>query len=117
MIRVLVVDDDPAILELMVDYLEGRGNIEATTASNGQEALRKINLGNPPDVIITDQEMPKMIGTELLERVKIVLAGTVAVLMSGRGGPANHLADLFLQKPNLDFDALDSILAVSASSA
>ncbi len=69
-VQVLVVDDDTASLELILEYLSGPG-FETMTASDGAEAW-SILEGQIErfDVVITDRKMPRMDGMELLARIK-----------------------------------------------
>ena len=64
---ILVVDDEPVILDLMIDVLRLSGH-RVDTASNGDEACRKVRSG-PYDLIITDVRMPEMNGIELYRNV------------------------------------------------
>ncbi len=59
--RILLVDDDPMITELVVDML-GMEGYEVDTATNGIEALRKLE-SQRYDLIITDLHMPKLDGS------------------------------------------------------
>jgi two-component system NtrC family sensor kinase len=61
--RVLVVDDEPAILDLFIDILE-RFPIRVDTAANGSEAMRKMLHGSY-DLVISDMIMPEMDGPTL----------------------------------------------------
>ena len=76
--RVLVVDDDPATVELLQEFLIAKG-YEVITASDGVEALRKVKEERP-HLILLDIEMPKMDGLEVLRQVK-ALDPTVGVIM------------------------------------
>jgi CheY-like chemotaxis protein len=66
--RVLAVDDRKEDLYLLKKMLEGKG-YDVNSASNGKEALDKINT-SPPDLVISDILMPKMDGYQLLKEVK-----------------------------------------------
>ena len=66
--RVLVVDDDPDILAMVVRYLEGRG-YRALKAERGREALKQIR-GGRPDLIILDAMLPEVHGFEICQKVK-----------------------------------------------
>ncbi|HYS91816.1 MAG TPA: response regulator [Candidatus Acidoferrales bacterium] len=59
--RILLVDDDPMITELVVDML-GMEGYEVDTATNGIEALQKLE-SQRYDLIITDLHMPKLDGS------------------------------------------------------
>jgi two-component system NtrC family sensor kinase len=66
--RVLVVDDEPMILDLLIDILESAGH-RVDSAANGSEACRKIGEGDY-DVILSDMRMPQMSGMELYRRTR-----------------------------------------------
>ena len=66
--RVLIVDDEPHAVELLQEFLTGKG-YEVVTASNGEEALRQVKEERP-HLILLDVCMPKMSGLEVLRRVR-----------------------------------------------
>jgi len=66
--RLLLVDDDPAFLELMTHVLRAEGR-ELITAANGEEALAEARL-RIPDLIILDIKMPRMDGFTLIRRLR-----------------------------------------------
>lgn len=66
--KILVVDDSPSISNLIVRFLNKKYIVE--TKENGLEALIWIQQGNIPDLLITDWQMPKMDGVELIKRLK-----------------------------------------------
>jgi CheY-like chemotaxis protein len=66
--RILVVDDDPALLEVLRDTLESE-RYEVVTASNGVDALAGVYLERP-NLILTDLKMPGMDGLELLKKLR-----------------------------------------------
>lgn len=65
--RVLVVDDDPDILEALSEILEGEG-FAIRQARNGQEALQSL-ASDAPNLILLDLMMPVMDGWEFAERL------------------------------------------------
>ena len=66
----LVVDDSMLIRHTVCRFLEERG-FEVESATNGQDALRILNeSGFRPDIIVTDMQMPKMTGSELITALK-----------------------------------------------
>ncbi|MCF6192997.1 MAG: response regulator [Kangiellaceae bacterium] len=65
--NILIVDDEPFVLRLMKQSLE-RDGYKVQTAYNGVKALDIIRE-NPPDVLITDVEMPRMTGEELCKKI------------------------------------------------
>ncbi len=66
-LRLLAVDDEPRILRLMNAVLAG--SYDLATAGDGEEGLR-LALSTRPDLILTDFNMPKMSGQELLRRLR-----------------------------------------------
>jgi CheY-like chemotaxis protein len=68
MAKVLVIDDEPDVVRLIVKVLSGRGHIVAT-ARDGATALTRVAL-EPPDVIIVDSDLPKINGAEVCRRIK-----------------------------------------------
>lgn len=80
----LVVDDSMLIRHTVCRFLEARG-FEVHAASNGIEALERLkNLH--PDIIITDMQMPKMGGSELITALKAqpATASIPVVIVAGR---------------------------------
>jgi two-component system NtrC family sensor kinase len=65
---VLVVDDEPGIVEVLSDVLTGLGH-NVTTATNGLEAMERIATGSF-DVILSDMRMPGMDGVKFFETLK-----------------------------------------------
>ena len=74
--RLLVVDDDPMILELLVTRLEIAG-YRVTTARDGHEALKRIADGHPHAMIL-DVNMPRLDGFSVLRHLKS--AGRITTL-------------------------------------
>lgn len=68
--RVLIVDDTLNMLSVMRAFVEDIGFSKVETASDGMEAWRLIKSEGSYGLIISDWEMPKMDGLELLQRVR-----------------------------------------------
>jgi two-component system chemotaxis response regulator CheY len=66
--RIMVVDDSATILQVLSFTLEDAG-FEVSEAANGQDALEKLSEG-PLDMLITDLNMPKLDGIELIREVR-----------------------------------------------
>ena len=66
-VRVLYVEDEPIVQKTIERFLKRRVG-EVTSAANGREGLEAYRL-NPPDVVITDIEMPEMNGLEMIENI------------------------------------------------
>jgi CheY-like chemotaxis protein len=80
----LVVDDSMLIRHTVCRFLEERG-FTVESATNGQEALEMLKTSRP-DIIVTDIQMPKMSGCELITAVKRepALAGIPIVIVAGK---------------------------------
>jgi two-component system, cell cycle response regulator CpdR len=98
---VLVVDDEPLVLDVTASMLEDLG-CEAITATDGQEALEKLADHPHIDVLITDINMPGMDGYELAERAKQMREGLKVIALSGREQNSKGLP--FIRKPFLASD-------------
>ncbi|MCA1691064.1 MAG: response regulator [Actinobacteria bacterium] len=66
--KVLVIDDDPVILELLRVNFEIEG-FDVVSAGDGREGLEKA-LSEQPDVILSDIMMPRLDGLQLLSQLK-----------------------------------------------
>ena len=68
MARVLVVDDEPDLISLLVDQLTALGH-DVIVARDGVQGVQEA-LARRPDVVLTDVIMPFMDGPEMLERLR-----------------------------------------------
>ena len=82
-ITILVIDDEPAILDSMTYFLEDLG-FPVLAAENGQMGL-DIFEHNPVQVVITDLRMPKVDGLEVLHHVSAASPDTPLIVVSGTG--------------------------------
>jgi CheY-like chemotaxis protein len=80
----LVVDDSMLIRYTVCRFLEGRG-FAVESATNGIEALQILQRV-PPDLIVTDMNMPKMSGSELITALKTnpETANIPIIIVAGR---------------------------------
>lgn len=73
--RVLVVDDEPSILELLKTALVALGGYEVETAYSGQEALIALSTARPRfDMVLLDIQMPEMNGVEACRQIRAMAA-------------------------------------------
>jgi CheY-like chemotaxis protein len=82
-VSLLVIDDDPSLREVLVEYLEGQG-FPCHAARNGEGGLHALSQ-RPFDVVITDLRMPGISGLEVAERVKADKPWTPVVIITGFG--------------------------------
>lgn len=80
--RILVVEDDGLMRELMVEVLETEG-FAAEGAEGPVKAIERVRSGQPPDLVITDVVMPVMSGFALAKALEEVAPGIRVLFMSG----------------------------------
>ncbi|MCX8056879.1 MAG: sigma-54 dependent transcriptional regulator [Ignavibacteria bacterium] len=107
--KILLVDDEEILRENIALILRQEG-YEVDEASNGEEAYQKY-LTNKYDILISDIEMPKMKGIELLERVSKLDPQLISIFITAYGSLETAIAALrlgasdYILKP-IDFDEL-----------
>ncbi|NOK21222.1 response regulator [Corallococcus carmarthensis] len=92
---VLVVDDDPDILEALSEILEAEG-FEIRRARNGKEALERLDP-DPPDLILLDLMMPVMDGWEFAQRMRQkppAVAGIPLIVLSADRNVGSKAKDI-----------------------
>lgn len=87
-LRVLLIDDDPALLESLRSALQDEGH-KVTTTDGGQagiDAFRDaLRAGKPFDIVITDLGMPYVDGRQVVASVRALSPGTPIILLTGWG--------------------------------
>ena len=104
-IKILLVDDEPDILEILSYNLSVEG-YQISTASNGVEAVKKAKK-HLPHLIIMDVMMPEMDGIEACEKIRILpeLKDTIITFLTARGEDYSQVAgfeagaDDYITKP------------------
>ncbi len=113
-LHILVVDDEPTVRDVVVEYLHHAGHSTAT-ANHGTEGLLKFQAEHF-DLVITDRAMPQLNGDGLAAAVKDISAQTPVILLTGFGefmnaaGELPHGVDAVMSKP-LAFDSLQETIA------
>ena len=101
--RILVVDDEPGIRDLLTYELTSQG-YHVTTARDGREALERVAKDHF-NVIISDVKMPKMDGLETLEAIKKIDPDVEVIMATGFGTIETAVTAMkagaydFIQKP------------------
>lgn len=114
MSRILVVDDDPHIRELVRAFLRNDG-FEVEEAANGVEALAALDATRV-ELVVVDVMMPKLDGWELCRRVRELYDYPILIL-TAKGEPADRIkgfqlgTDDYLVKP---FEPLELVARVRA---
>ena len=91
--RILVVDDECSIRELIVETL-GEAGYAVESAASAMEALEKLH-GQHHDLLLTDYHMPRKTGLELISQIRAEGLDIPTVLMTGR------TAELLAEHPDL----------------
>ena len=116
--RVLLIDDEPAIVKTVGKRLELAG-FEVLTAADGAEGLTKAQLGKP-DVIILDLMMPKLNGFEVCAKLKKdpQLQRIPIIIFTAKGGEADERlcreigADAYITKSHQSKAIIEQIEAI-----
>ena len=101
-LTILVVDDEPNIVEVVSAYLQ-REMFNVVTAGDGETAMRKFN-DHSPDLVVLDVMIPRVDGLEVLRRVR-ARGNTPVIMLTARGEESDKLvglgigADDYLTKP------------------
>ena len=116
-LKVLVVDDDPAVLMMHAEILKADGH-SVDTALSGRIALEKFRAGRH-DLVMTDRAMPEMNGDELAAAIKKLEPAKSVVMVTGFGdvlemsGDGPKHADLVLSKPVSRADLREAVIKVA----
>lgn len=112
---VMVVDDDPDIMDLVKKIVERSGYM-AECVSSGEEVFKRLE-GQKPDLILLDVVMPRMDGLEVLTRLKSQpnTSSIPVILLTGNGRYSDVLTgyqmgtDYYISKPFTSAQLLSGI--------
>jgi two-component system chemotaxis response regulator CheY len=115
--RILVVDDEEAILYVFERYLSLAG-YRVSVAANGRDAVRSAEA-SPVDLLITDFRMPGMNGVEVIHALRRLQPALPALVISGNPIEAGAMPPgvRFLSKPVSMADLLDIIPSMTGQAA
>ncbi len=114
--RILVIDDEPAILAGIRDSLEYE-DYQVETAADGDEGLKKA-LAHDPDVVILDVMMPKMSGFDVLRKLRENRIRGSVILLTAKNAEQDKVrglklgADYYVTKPFSVVELLARVQAV-----
>lgn len=100
--RILVIEDDPSILELVTFHLEKEG-YQISTASTGRDALERFEESHP-DLILLDLMLPEIDGLEVCRRIRKV-SNVPIIMVTAKGQEDDRVrglrvgADDYVTKP------------------
>ena len=101
--RILIVDDDKDVRVNIAGFLGKRMACEIVERSDGKEALELIDK-EAFQVVLLDQNLPGIDGFTILEHVRQRCPGTIVIMITGLGGPAQShkvesLGGIYMSKP------------------
>jgi len=117
-LRVLVVDDEPEMRQILAQFLIGNGH-RVETATNGREGLEKFRAGSF-DLIVTDRAMPEISGDRMSAAIKEINPAIPIILVTGFadyiGVTGEHIEgiDLIVNKPATLDDLRKAVAKVSS---
>lgn len=100
--KVLVVDDEPQILDVVSKYLTREG-FQISIARDGEGALSAFNA-NKPDLVVLDLMLPKVDGLEVFKRLR-TLSAVPVIMLTAKGEETDRIvglelgADDYITKP------------------
>jgi HD-like signal output (HDOD) protein len=98
---IYIVDDQPGVL-ITLGFLLRRidPTWKVVEFSNPLETIEAVRVA-PPNLVLADQTMPEMLGTEMLEQIRRLAPQTVRIIISGHAARVDHLgaAHQYLAKP------------------
>ena len=114
-VRILIVDDEEIIRDLLVEHLMDEG-FKASAVSSGEEAL-KIFRNDPDLLVITDIRMEGMSGIELLGKIKELNEEALVIIITSHAALDSAVAALksgaydYIFKPFEDLDQITSVVS------
>jgi DNA-binding response OmpR family regulator len=113
--RVLVVDDEPMVRDVLERYLELEG-FEVATAEDGESALSCF-AADPPQLVLLDLMLPRIDGLEVFRRMRAT-ASTPVIMLTARGEETDRIvglelgADDYVTKPFSPREVIARVRAV-----
>lgn len=111
--KILVIDDDPTVLEITEFHLKSDGH-EVVTTTNSLEGARLAETG-VFDLVLTDLQMPELDGLDLVKRLQESMPHLPIIMVSGHGSEAKAIeaarlgAFFFVNKP-VDYNELSVLI-------
>jgi signal transduction histidine kinase len=96
-LKILAVDDQPALCEILVEYLQGDLH-KVTTANSGEEALKRFREEDDFDLVITDKAMHGMSGVQFAAALRQLRPDVPIMLLTGFGESGSSASD----SPDID---------------
>ena len=117
--RILLIDDDAAVLEVVALMLASQGHA-VLAAGSGREGLARLECGEAVDLVLTDLAMPHMSGWDVVRAVKRSWPVTPVGLITGTPehlAEQRELVDALIMKPVTLESLRQGIRQIEASAA
>ncbi len=114
--KILIVDDEPELLEMVISFLKEEGFGQISTANTVEKAIQVVQ-SMPPDLAILDVMLPDGDGFSLMEKLQQI-ADFPTIFLTARGEDTDRLtglglgADDYLVKPFLPQELVFRVLAI-----
>lgn len=115
MYRIMIVDDEPYILNALLRMLGNKGDWEIETYDSPHEAFRRARVANF-ELFISDFRMPEMDGVDFLNQIKQIQPESMRLILSGHADMEAVLGAIneaeiyrFICKPWNDYDLVATI--------
>jgi len=100
---VMVVDDEPQVLDIERHILE-RAGYQVLLAASALDAIARLTDGPPLDLLITDLDMPELGGDEMVSRIRAIRPDLKVLFVTGHADllmetPRRWEGESFLEKP------------------
>lgn len=116
-ISVLIVDDEPEIREMLTDYLSDEEGYTVFKAEDGVDALENVLPHKKVDLVLSDINMPRMKGFELLNKVRELYPEIKRVLITAYNvedylelAMKHDVGNIFVKTTPFNFDELSTVL-------
>jgi CheY-like chemotaxis protein len=110
---VMVVDDDPQVLDIERHILE-RAGYQVLLATSAHDAIARLTEGPPLDLLITDLDMPELGGDEMVSRIRAIRPDLKVLFVTGHADllmetPRQWEGEAFLEKPFTEESLRDAV--------
>lgn len=120
-IRVLIAEDEPHIVELLTFILDREG-YEVTSVADGETALVRLRVPNPPDLMILDVMLPRRNGFEVLKAVRSDerLSGLPVLMLTAKAQSHDRAlaeeigVEAYVTKPFSNRDVIEQVRRLAA---
>jgi CheY-like chemotaxis protein len=116
-IRVMCVDDDEEIMSLYATIFPRNDFVLSHVACDGEEAVKIIEQTNDIDVLILEERVPKMKGTEVANRIRLIRPNMKIIMVSVLDIPLSgqKLFDAVLTKPASTKELVNAVRQVTGN--